>query len=435
VAEVPETRFAETPGGRIAYQVVGEGPIDVLVTHTPFFPIDHMWDEPRLVRFLDRLSSFSRHAWFDPRGRGASDPVPHVEDRFAEAIADDMLALVDHLGWERVALVGDMQPQILFAASHPERTRALVMINGGARLAPSISAQGELSELVERTRREWGTGEAAERVAPSLSGDARFRRWLGRSQRLLSTADEMAWRLPAAVAMDMRPALSSVQAPTLFVCRESISNAASVRDDAQQISGAKVVELLGEDRLFFVGDSGPMLDAIEQFLTGQLPAHHTDRVLATVLYTDIVGSTEHAAQVGDRRWKDMLATHDALAGAEVERFRGRMVKSTGDGVLATFDGPGRAIRCACAIRDSVRSLGVDVRAGLHTGEIELRGDDVAGMAVHIGARVVALAGPGEVFVSSTVKDLVAGSGLYFEERGERELRGVPGSWRLFAVEA
>ena len=235
--------------------------------------------------------------------------------------------------------------------------------------------------------------------------------------------------------MVMRPALGSIQSPTLFVYRQGLRNAALIADDAQHVRGAKVVELPGELFLFFAGDSGPMLDAIEEFLTGKLPAHHSDRVLATVLYTDIVGSTEHAAQVGDRRRKDMLATHDALAGAEVERFRGRMVKSTGDGVLATFDGPGRAIRCACAIRDSVRSLGVDVRAGLHTGEIELRGDDVAGMAVHIGARVVALAGPGEVFVSSTVKDLVAGSGLYFEERGERELRGVPGSWRLFAVEA
>jgi class 3 adenylate cyclase len=208
---------------------------------------------------------------------------------------------------------------------------------------------------------------------------------------------------------------------------------AQARDDAQHIRGARVVELPGDDRLFFVGDSGPMLDAIEEFLTGQLPAHHSDRVLATVLFTDIVGSTEQAAHLGDRRWKEVLATHDALVAAELERFRGRMVKSTGDGALATFDGPGRAIRCACAIRDSIRSLGIDVRAGLHTGEIELRGDDVTGVAVHIGARVSALAGAGEVLVSSTVKDLVAGSGIDFEDRGERELKGVPGSWRLFAV--
>ena len=194
-----------------------------------------------------------------------------------------------------------------------------------------------------------------------------------------------------------------------------------------------MVELPGEDYLFFVGDTGPMLDAIEEFLTGQLPAHHSDRVLATVLFTDIVGSTEFAAQIGDRRWKELVADHDALVEAEVERFRGRTVRSTGDGALATFDGPGRAIRCACAIKDALRSLGIDVRAGLHTGEIELRGDDVAGVAVHIGARVSALAGAGEVLVSSTVKDLVAGSGIEFMDRGEHELKGVPGSWKIYAV--
>jgi class 3 adenylate cyclase len=186
--------------------------------------------------------------------------------------------------------------------------------------------------------------------------------------------------------------------------------------------------------MFFAGDTGPMLDAVEEFLTGQLPAHHSDRVLATVLYTDIVGSTEHAARLGDRRWRDLLATHDAVVRAEVLRFRGALVKTTGDGVLATFDGPGRAIRCSCAIRDSARTLGIDVRAGLHTGEIELIGDDVAGIAVNIGARVLAQAGDGEVLVSSTVKDLVAGSGINFIERGEHTLKGVPGAWRLFAVE-
>jgi class 3 adenylate cyclase/pimeloyl-ACP methyl ester carboxylesterase len=433
VAEVPETRFAETPGGRIAYQVVGDGPIDVLVTHTPMFPIDHMWDEPGLVRFLDRLSSLSRHVWFDPRGRGASDPVPHVEDRFAEAVADDMLALIDHLGREHVALVSDMQAPILFAASHPERTKALVLLNAGARAASFLEPASQ-KKLLDQMRRRWGTGAALEQVAPSAAGDARLRRWLGRSQRLLCTADEIHWRNEAAFAVDIRPALGSIQAPTLFVYRHGFQGTAQIAEDAQHVKGAKVVELPGEDWLFFVGDSGPMLDAIEEFLTGQLPAHHSDRVLATVLYTDIVGSTEFMAQVGDRRWKELLAEHDALVAAEVERFRGQKVKSTGDGALATFDGPGRAIRCACAIRDTLRSLGIDVRAGLHSGEIELRGDDdVAGMAVHIGARVSALAGTGEVFVSSTVKDLVAGSGIDFEDRGEHELKGVPGSWKVYAV--
>jgi class 3 adenylate cyclase len=432
VAEVPETRFAETPCGRIAYQVVGDGPIDVLVTHSPMFPIDLMWDEPSLVRFLNRLSSFSRHVWFDPRGRGASDPLPHVEERFAEAITDDMLALLDHLGWEQAALVGDIGPQILFAATHPERTKALVLLNAGARVA-EFREPASQTQLLDQTRRQWGTGAALERVAPSAAGDLRLRRWLGRSQRLVCTADEIYWRNKAAFAVDMRPALGSVQAPTLFVYRQGLRGAALDRDDAQHVRGAKVVEMPGEDFLFFVGDTGPMLDAIEEFLTGQLPAPRSDRVLATVLYTDIVGSTEYAAQVGDRRWKELLADHDALIEAEVERFRGRKVKATGDGVLATFDGPGRAIRCACAIRESVGSLGIDVRAGLHSGEIELRGDDVAGMAVHIGARVSALAGAGEVFVSSTVKDLVAGSDIDFEDRGEHKLKGVPGPWKIYAA--
>jgi class 3 adenylate cyclase len=432
VAEAPETRFAETSGGRIAYQVVGDGPIDVLVTHAPMFPIDHMWDEPGLERFLDRLSSFSRHVWFDPRGRGASDPLPHDEERFAEAIADDMLALLDHLGWEQVALVGDIPPQLLFAASHPERTKALVLLNTGARSGSFLEPASQ-KKLLDQIRRRWGTGAALELIAPSAAGDVRLRRWLGRSQRLLCTADEMYWRNEAAFAVDMRPARGSVLAPTLFVYRQGLRSAALNHDDAEHVRGAKVVELPGEDFLFFVGDTGPMLDAIEEFLTGRLPAHHSDRVLATVLFTDIVASTEFMAQVGDRRWKELLGDHDALVAAEVERFRGQMVRSTGDGVLATFDGPGRAIRCACAIRDAVHSLGIDVRAGLHSGEIELRGDDVAGMAVHIGARVSALAGAGEVFVSSTVKDLVAGSGIDFEDRGEHELKGVPGSWKVYAI--
>jgi class 3 adenylate cyclase len=437
VVEVPETRFADTPGGRIAYQVVGDGPIDVLIAHGASFPIDLMWEEPSVVRFLDRLSSFSRHVWFDPRGRGASDPLRHAEERFAETIADDMLALVEHLGWERFALVGNMPAQILFAASHPERTTALVLINVGARAAiPEGFREVWMNEMpLEQFRRRWGTGAVLEQMAPSAAGDARLRRWLGRSERLLCTADEAYWRIRTSMATDLYEVLPSVQTPTLVVYRQGIANADHFRDDAERISGARVVELPGEDRLFFVGDTGPMLDAIEEFLTGQLPAHHSDRVLATVLFTDIVGSTEHAARLGDRRWKEMLMAHDAMLGSEIERFRGRRVKSTGDGALVTFDGPGRAIRCACAIRDAVRSLGVEVRAGLHTGEIELFGDDVAGMAVHIGARVSGVAGGGDVLVSSTVKDLVAGSGIEFEDRGEHELKGVPDAWHLYAVKA
>jgi class 3 adenylate cyclase len=249
------------------------------------------------------------------------------------------------------------------------------------------------------------------------------------------SAGEAAWRFPSIFEVDMRGALASIRVPTLVLWRQGGRGVGQARFVAEHIPGAKATELPRGDELFFIGDTGPLLDAAEEFLTGQLPAHQSDRVLATVMFTDIVGSTEHAARMGDRRWKDLLATHDTLLGTEVERFRGRMVKSTGDGALATFDGPGRAIRCACAVRESVHSLGIDVRAGLHTGEIELRADDVAGVAVHIGARVSALARAKEVLVSSTVKDLVAGSGIEFEDRGDHQLKGVPGSWHLYSVVA
>ncbi len=249
----------------------------------------------------------------------------------------------------------------------------------------------------------------------------------------MCTADELFWRAKASFEADMRQVLPSIQTQTLVIYRRGVAIAEQARYVAEHISGVKHVELAGEDYLFFAGDTGPLLDAVEEFLTGRLPNHDSDRVLVTVLFTDVVSSTEQASRLGDRRWSELLAAHDSLVRTNVERFRGRVVKSTGDGVLATFDGPGRAIRCASTIRDSVRSLGIEVRAGLHTGEIQVVGEDVAGLAVHIGARVSALAGASEVLVSSTVKDLVAGSGVRFENRGDHQLKGVPGTWRLFAI--
>jgi class 3 adenylate cyclase len=271
-------------------------------------------------------------------------------------------------------------------------------------------------------------------VAPSAADDDRLRRWLARSERLTCTPDEAVWRLQATTKVDLQAVVPMIQVPTLVLHRAADSAAAAqARSLAERIPGVRQVDVPGEDYLFFVGDTGPMLDAIEEFLTGALPAHRSDRVLATVLFTDIVSSTEQPTQMGDRRWKELLVTHDELLRAEVERFRGRLVRSTGDGVLATFDGPGRAVRCA--LRDALHPLGLEIRAGLHSGEIELRGDDVAGMAVHIGARVSALAAAGEVLVSRTVTDLVAGSGIEFEDRGEHGLKGVPGTWHLFSVVA
>jgi len=441
VTDLPETRYADTANGQVAYQIIGDGPLDLLVFHPPICPVDLLWDEPMLVRFLERLSTFSRSIWFDPRGRGASDPLPHDEDRFEESSSDDMLGVLDHLGLKQVAVLGLETPAFLFAASHPERTKALILYNPTARYQWAEDyPDGAPAKVVERwlttMRPTWGTGFTLDLRAPSLAGDARVRRWLARGERLLGTPDEMDWRRRAALEVDLRTILPTVRVPTLVLCRRETRIASLTRYVAQHIPSAKLVEVPGGDNLFFAGDTTPVLDEIEEYLTGSLPAHRSDRLLATVLFTDVVGSTEQAARLGDRRWKELLAVHDALVEAEIKRFRGRMVRSTrdsGDGALATFDGPGRAIRCACAIRDAVRSLGIDLRAGLHSGEIELRGDDVAGLAVHIGARVSALAGAGEVFVSSTVKDLVAGSGIDFEDRGEHELKGVPGSWKVYAV--
>jgi class 3 adenylate cyclase len=441
VTDFPETRYADTANGQVAYQIVGDAPLDLLVFHPPICPVDLLWDEPMLVRFLERLSTFSRSIWFDPRGRGASDPLPHDEDRFEESSTDDMLGVIDHLGLEQVALLGLETPAFLFAAAHPERTKALVLYNSTARFRwaedyPDGASAKTMERWLTTMRPTWGTGLTLDLRAPSLADDARVRRWLARGERLLGTPDEMDWRRRAAMAVDLRAILPTVRVPTLVLCRRETRIAPLTRYVAQHIPDAKLVEVPGGDHLFFAGDTTPVLDEIEEYLTGSLPAHRSDRLLATVLFTDVVGSTEQAARLGDRRWKELLGVHDALVEAEIERFRGRMVRSTrdsGDGALATFDGPGRAIRCACAIRDAVRSLGIDVRAGLHSGEIELRGDDVAGLAVHIGARVSALAGAGGVFVSSTVKDLVAGSGIDFEDRGEHELKGVPGSWKVYAV--
>jgi class 3 adenylate cyclase len=438
VTNLPETRYADTANGQVAYQIIGDGPVDLLVFHPPICPVDLLWDEPMVVRFVERLSTFSRSIWFDPRGRGASDPLPHVEDRFAESSTDDMLGVIDHLGLEQVAVLGLETPAFLLAAAHPERTRALVLYNTTARFRWAEDyPDGASDKLMERwlttLRPTWGTGYTLDLRAPSLAGDARVRRWLARGERLVGTPDEMDWRRRAALEVDLRAILPTVGVPTLVVYRRDTRIAPLSRYVGQHIPGAKLVEVPGVDDLFFAGDTTPLLDAVEEFLTGSFPAHRSDRLLATVLFTDVVGSTEQAASLGDRRWRELLATHDDLVRSELERFRGRAVKSTGDGVLATFDGPGRAIRCACAIRDSVRPLGIDVRAGLHTGEIEVTGADIAGVAVHIGARVSALAGASEILVSSTVRDLVAGSGIEFEDRGDHDLKGVPGTWRMYAV--
>jgi class 3 adenylate cyclase len=438
---VPETEYATVDGGgQVAYQAVGDGPIDVLVTRPPQFPVDMMWEEPRVVRFLDRLSSFCRHVWFDPRGTGGSDWIAHEDGRLVESFVDDMVAVVDDLGCDRVAVLGLGQSAgALFAATHPDRTTALVFADASARYRradgyPAGWSDGEIDERIEWVRKAQQIG-SVEKIAPSLARDAAFRQWYNRAGRLNCTPGDRMWRVESSLNIDLRHVLGALRVPTLVITHRDSPTAPQSRYLAEQIHNAKSLEIPGADRLPFAGDSVTLLDTIEEFLTGRLPPVQVDRVLATVLFTDIVNSTGRAASLGDRGWRELLSRHDTLVNDEVARFRGRVVKSTGDGVLATFDGPARAIRCACAIRDGVHALGLGIRAGLHTGEIELHEEDVSGIAVHIGQRVAAHAPANEVLVSRTVADLLAGSDFVFGDRGEHELKGVPGTWRLFEVAA
>jgi class 3 adenylate cyclase len=430
VVKVPHTHFADGPGGRVAYQVMGDGPVDVLVsTAALWVPVDLMWEDPRAVAVLERMSSFCRHAWFDPRGRGASDPIAHDEDRLIESIVDDMVAVADDLGWAQpnvLQVAGS--PGLVFAATHPERVRSLVAFNPSARLTSP-----ESTGLLETIRERWGTGVGVDWFASSLSKDKAYRRWVARCERLTSSRDEAYWRLRAAMLADHRVVLGSIQAPTLVVVRGD-GAVAGAREVVEAVSGARWEKLPGEDYVLFAGDDpSAALDLIREFLTGECPQVEVDRVLATVMFIDIVGSTERVSELGDRKWREVLDLFRVTVREHLHQFRGREVNTRGDDFLATFDGPGRAVRCAQAITSAANSLGVEVRSGLHTGEVELMGDDIGGIAVHIGQRISALAAPGEVLVSRTVTDLVAGSGLDFEDRGEQVLKGVPSAWQVFAV--
>ena len=432
VVAVPETRYARNASGdHVAYQVVGDGPIDVLVSRPTLFPVDLMWDEPHVVHFLNRLTSFCRHLWFDPRGTGASDRIAHGDDRLLEGLVDDMVTVLDAAGVRRAVLLGLSIPAgLLFAATHPERTQALVLVNAFARFRKAEDyPEGFPEELIATLLPRYpGVPEAA---APSLVDDLRFRRWFERAARLNVAPNEAAWRRIGTIETDLRGVLSAIRAPTLVVCRAGSMAAAGGRYLARHIDGAQYLEVPDEDTAPFASGA---LDPIESFLTGRHAPPPVDRVLATILFTDLVESTQLAGRLGDRRWRELLASHDAVVREELDRFRGREVQGTGDGFLATFDGPARAIRCACAIRDALDALGLEVRAGLHTGEIERHGDDLAGIAVHIAQRVMTHAGPGHVLVSRTVADLIAGSDIDLLDLGEQELKGVPGPWRLFSVQ-
>ena len=437
----PETRYAKSGDVHIAYQVVGSGPIDLVLIPGLFTHVEHQWEEPSFARFLTRLASFSRLIVFDARGAGLSDQAPELPPM--EEQVDDLRAVLDAVGSSSAAIFGLSQAgpmAILFAASHPERTRGIVLY--GTYASPRRQEGypwGRSDEWMEdyghQIDREWGSGVFLSQVAPSRVSDEPFRRWWGRYERLSHGPGNALAYFRMNAQLDVRAILPTIQVPTLVLHRRDdvFRDPGHSRYLAEHIPGAKLIELDGRDHLPFLGDADAILDEVEEFLTGVRPPPERDRVLATVMFTDIVGSTERASALGDRAWKELLERHYALVREQLQRYRGREIDTAGDGFLATFDGPARAVRCAMAIVAGMPDIGLEVRAGVHTGEIELMGTNVGGIAVHIGARVAALAGGGEVLVSGTVRDLVAGSGIEFVDRGEAALKGVPGVWRVFSV--
>jgi class 3 adenylate cyclase/alpha-beta hydrolase superfamily lysophospholipase len=439
----PETRYAKSGAVNIAYQVVGEGPPDLVLVPGFVSNVDLAWEEPAYARAYERLSSFSRLLLLDKRGTGCSDRVrdlPALETRM-----DDVRAVMDAAGSTRAVVFGISEGgamSLLFAATYPDRTLALVVYGGYAKGSwtpdyPWGPTPDEARAAIEVLERRWGTREyAAERLgaglAPSVAEDEDVIAQQAAFMRLSAspTAAAALYRMNREV--DVRDVLPAIRVPTLVLHRTGDGPEAG-RFIAERIPGARYVELPGDDHHPWFGTSDELIDEVERFVTGLGAEEEPDTVLATILFTDIVGSTAKAAELGDHRWRELLERHHALVRAELARFRGRELDTAGDGFFASFDGPARAVRCACAITESVRALGLELRAGLHTGECERLDRKVGGIAVHIGARVAAQAGPGEVLVSSTVRDLVAGSGLVFEERGSTELKGVPGEWRLYAV--
>ncbi len=440
-AVTPVTRYAKSGDVHIAYQVVGDGPIDLVLIPGLFTHLEHHWEEPTFARFLERLASFARLIIFDARGAGLSDrslELPPMEDQM-----DDVLAVLDAVGSPSAAFFGLSQAgpmAAMFAASHPERTTALVLYATYATPRrdddyPWGRTAGWMADYGRLIDEEWGSGVFLSQVAPSRIADKPFRAWWSRYERLsYGPGNALAYfRMNAQI--DVRAILPTIRVPTLVLQRRDdvYREPGNARYLADHIPGAKLIELAGVDHLPYLGDSDAIVDEVQEFLTGVRPPPEHDRVLATVLFTDIVRSTERASDLGDHAWKQLLQRHHAMVRHELSLFRGREIDTTGDGFLATFDGPARAVRCAQAIVDEVRGIGIEVRTGVHTGEIELIGEDVGGIAVHIGARVAAIAGPSEVLVSSTVRDLVAGSGIEFEDHGTFALKGVPGEWRLYAV--
>ena len=437
----PETRYAKSGAVNIAYQVVGKGSIDLVIVMGWVSNIEYSWEEPSLSNFLTRLSSFSRLIIFDKRGTGLSDRVselPTLEQRM-----DDVRAVLDAVGSKSAALFGVSEggPMCaLFAATYPARTTALVIYGSYAKRIwapeyPWAPTPEEREEVYREVEKNWGGPVGIESLAPSAINDERFKNWWATYLRRSASPGDAVALLKMNTNIDIRNVLPVIRVPTLIIHRDKDQDmkVEEGRFIASKIPGAKLVELEGKDHLPWAGDYEKLLDEVEIFLTGELMQAETERILATVLFTDIVGSTTHAIGLGDTRWHYLLKNHHDLVRKQLDRFKGKEIGTTGDGFLATFDGPARAIHCACAIRDSVRQLGIEIRAGLHTGECELMENNVGGIAVHTGARIMSKAANNAVWTSGTVKDLVAGSGIQFESKGKYSLKGIPGEWELFEV--
>jgi pimeloyl-ACP methyl ester carboxylesterase/class 3 adenylate cyclase len=436
------TRYAKSGDVHIAYQVLGDGPRDLVAVPGAWSHLDLIWEEPSWARYSKRLASFARVLFFDKRGTGLSDRVsdtPTLEQRM-----DDVRAVMDAVGSGHAAIVGVSEGgpmSALFAATYPDRTDALVLYGTLARMTaapdyPWRSPTVESESMYEHLAEHWGEAATLQLFAPSQARDEAFRQWWRRLERMgVSPGDLVKWARSLS-DLDIRHVLPAIRVPTLVLHRggDALVSVENGRYLAEHIPGAKFVELPGDDHLPFVGDQDALIDEIEEFLTGVRHRTEPDRVLATVLFVDIVDSTRRAAELGDRRWADLLSHYYTIVRRELAASRGREVNVAGDGMLATFDGPARAIRCALAMRQGVRALGLEVRAGLHAGECELIGDSIGGIAIHIGSRVASTAQAGDVLVSSTVKDLVAGSGIGFTDRGAHSLKGVPGEWRLFSAQ-
>jgi pimeloyl-ACP methyl ester carboxylesterase len=440
--EVP-VRYTEAADGvNLAYQVVGLGPPDLVLVHGWVTNLELLWEHPLPAGMLARLASFSRVVHFDKRGTGLSDRVPSDHLPTLEQRMDDVRAVMDAAGSEQAFLVGHSEGgplAILFAATYPERVRGLVVYGGYAARRPHpdypwAPTAEQRQGFYDAIRRDWGGVVDLSVIGPSVADDPSFRRWWARYLRSSASPAAAVALARMNTAADVRSVLPAVRVPTVVLHRRDDRDAEyeGARWLAAQVPGARFVELAGADHLL-MAHPDDVVDEIEEFVTGSRPVPMADRVLTTVLFTDIVDSTGRAATLGDAAWRRLLDRHDDVVRGQLRRFRGEEVVSTGDGFLATFDGPARAVRCGLAVTAAAREVGVELRAGVHTGEVERRGDNVGGLAVHIGARVAGLAQGGEVLVSQTVTGLVAGSGLCFEDRGRHRLRGVPGEWELFVA--